>query len=66
MIENRTIYPGINPLVTLDHFKDDEKDIIQKISKEWYVTNGGFEFVLGLKSKYRFFLIKPKYFLIFA
>lgn len=59
MIGNKTIYPGINPLVTLDHFKDDEQKIIKKISNEWYVTNGGSEFTLGLKSKYRYFLIKP-------
>jgi len=58
-MENHAIYPGINPLVELDHFKDDEKTIIQRISKEWYVTNGGYEFTLGLKSKYRYFLMKP-------
>jgi hypothetical protein len=57
--ERNDVYPGLNSLLKLDHFKDDEKKIIYKLSKEWYITNGGWEFIMGLKSKYRFVLIKP-------
>jgi hypothetical protein len=53
------IIPGINSNVRLNHFDAQEKEIIRKISGEWYVTNGGSEFILGSKSKYRHFLIKP-------
>lgn len=57
--EENGVYPGLHPFVELDHFKDDEKKIIHRLSHEWYVTNGGGEFRLGLKSNYRYFLIKP-------
>jgi len=59
MIKRERVTPGINLLVKLDHFKLEEKEIIQKLSSEWYVTNGGGEFTLGVKSKYRYFLMKP-------
>lgn len=59
MVVNDAVRQGIHPNVIMDHFKDDEKKIIRKISNEWYVTNGGHEFTLGAKSKYRYFLIKP-------
>lgn len=53
------IYPGINPQVNLVHFSENEKKIINKISAEWYITNGGGQFNLGPTSTYKFFLIKP-------
>lgn len=57
--QRNDVYPGFNPLLKLKHFKGEEKEIIGKFGKEWYVTNGGEEFKLGAKSKYRYFLIKP-------
>ena len=54
-----SVFPGINPQVLLGHFQEDEKRIITKISREWYVTNGGGEIRLGPRSTYRYFLIKP-------
>lgn len=52
------IYPGINPSTNLSSFSDDEKEIIKKMGREFYVTNGGGEFSI-LRSKYKYFLIKP-------
>ena len=52
-------FPGINPEVKLDHFTDEEKAIIRKISSQWYVTNSGGQIRLGPTSTYRFFLMKP-------
>ena len=54
------VTPGINLEVKLDHFTDNEKDIIKKLSGEWYVTNSGSQIQLGPKSKYRYFLMKPR------
>lgn len=60
MIERtEKIYPGINPQASLHHFSEEEKKIIQKLSGEWYVTNGGGEMNLGPTSKYKYFLFKP-------
>lgn len=50
--------PGINPNVRLDYFNEDEKKIIQFLSKVFYVTSGGEEFTIG-ESTYRYCLIKP-------
>ena len=52
-------FPGINPEVTLDHFTEDEKTIIKKLSSQWYITNGGGQIKLGPTSTYRYFLMKP-------
>lgn len=57
--EESHVRPGINPAVKLNHFTTEEKAIINRISKEWYVTNGGGEIILSPKSKYRYVLIKP-------
>lgn len=50
--------PGINPNVILDHFNNDEKQIVNFLSKHFYVTSGGSEFQIG-ESTYRYCLIKP-------
>jgi len=50
--------PGINPRVSLNHFNDDEKKIVDFLSKIFYVTSGGEEFTIG-DSTYRYCLIKP-------
>ncbi len=59
MQENR-VYPGIHKLVNLRGFSDDELKIVNKIGKEWYVTNGGEEINIG-GSLYRYILVKPTY-----
>jgi len=58
MSEEKT-YSGYNPQVKLDHFSDEEKKIIHRLSGEWYVTNGGGEIKLGPTSLYKYFLVKP-------
>ncbi len=53
------IFPGLNPQAVLYHFTSVEKEIVDRISKELYVTHGGAEFRLGGTSIYRYILIKP-------
>ena len=53
------VYAGINPMVNLHQFKEDEKQIIRTLAKTFYVTNGGNEIRLGATSKYRYCLVKP-------
>ena len=53
------VHPGINPKVKLAHLSEDEQKIVKKFANEWYVTNGGAQFVLGSTSLYRYFLVKP-------
>lgn len=50
--------PGINPMVKMEHFNEDEKQIIKALGKVFYVTSGGIEFTIG-ESTYRYCLIKP-------
>lgn len=58
MSDNK-IYSGYNHQVKLEHFSTEEKDIIQKFSGEWYITNGGTEFQLGTSSTYKYIILKP-------
>jgi hypothetical protein len=55
---NNLVYPGIHPQVKLFQFSDEEQLIIKKISREWYVTNGGETLNIGT-SVYKYFLIRP-------
>jgi len=55
---NKT-YPGINPLVNLNHFDADEFRIINKLAAEFYVTSSGDILKLGVNSQYKYILIKP-------
>ncbi|MBU2647853.1 hypothetical protein KKI24_24305 [bacterium] len=53
-------YPGINPKVTINSsFNFEEREIIDRLSKEWYFTIGGKQIQLGSSSIYRYTLIKP-------
>jgi len=42
----------------INGFKDEEQKILKRLSAEWYITNSGDEFTIGL-SQYRYFLMKP-------
>lgn len=53
------VWPGFNQNVRLTHFSQEEKNIINVLSKEWYVTNGGREIIIGPKISYKYILIKP-------
>jgi hypothetical protein len=59
MAEVSKVTPGINTSATLDHFSEEEKTIIKKLSSDWYITNGGGNIKLGVKSSYKYFLLKP-------
>lgn len=59
MTTKKTIEPGLHPYIILDHFSTVERSIIDKLSKEWYVTNGGGILTLGSTSSYGYCLIKP-------
>ena len=50
--------PGIHHQVRLFKYSGPEREIIQRISREWYVTNGGDEITLGAAT-YRYILMKP-------
>lgn len=52
------VRPGVNPQVVLTHFDDQERRILDRFAKDWYVTNGG-ELWLSQTSHYRYALIKP-------
>lgn len=56
--KNGNTHPGINPLICLDHFGKLEKNIIDKLSETFYVTNGGSVLQIG-QSIYKYCLVKP-------
>ena len=56
--KNGNTNPGINPLIHLEHFTEREKQIINKLSKVFYITNGGSNLSIG-QSSYKFCLVKP-------
>ncbi len=55
------VYSGINEMARakLEYFSVEEQSIIEKFSREWYVTNAGERINLGPTSSYRYILIKP-------
>lgn len=53
------VSPGIHPQIRLHDFPTEERKIIERLGKEWYITNGGAELKLGPVSTYRYILIKP-------
>ena len=55
----RSVRPGFNPNIKLDHFDEKERKILERIAKDWYVTNGGGDILLSNTSVYRYVLIKP-------
>lgn len=56
--QSNVVNPGINPMVTIDHFNNDEQRIVNILGKVFYVTYGGKEFTIN-DSVYRYCLIKP-------
>lgn len=59
MTQSINVYPGKHTSVREDHFSLQEKDIINVLSKEFYVTNGGGIITLTSNSKYKYILIRP-------
>ncbi|QSX39713.1 AAA-like domain-containing protein [Shewanella cyperi] len=52
-------YPGIHPLFKDSHFNEVEKKIIDTLSKEFFITNGGEEIKLGYNSVYKYIILNP-------
>lgn len=50
--------PGFHKQFRFESFSQTEQKILRRLSKEWYLTNSGEEFNLGI-SKFRYFLMKP-------
>lgn len=59
MSESMNVYPGKHISVREEHFSQIEKDIINVLSKEFYVTNGGGVITLTSNSKYKYILLRP-------
>ncbi|EMK7507897.1 ATP-binding protein [Escherichia coli] len=59
MSESMNVYPGKHISVREEHFSQTEKDIINVLSKEFYVTNGGSVITLTSNSKYKYILLRP-------
>lgn len=57
MTEKKTT-PGIHPNFIMERFHGEERMILDKISKEWFLTSSGCEISLA-SSTYEYFLIKP-------
>ncbi|TNJ12582.1 AAA-like domain-containing protein [Aeromonas veronii] len=53
------IYPGKHKTFKEAHFSEEEKVLINNLSKEFYLTNGGEIVKLGYNSEYRYIIIKP-------
>ncbi len=50
--------PGINPAFIIDRFDNEERRIIDRLSKEWYLTSSGKHLTMAA-SEYDYFLMKP-------
>lgn len=58
-IKKGDTYIGKHPLVKLDSFEEQEQNIINTLSRTFYITNGGANITLGFTSEYRYCLVKP-------
>jgi hypothetical protein len=57
MSATKTVYAGINPKARLDSFPEDERNIIIRLSSEFYIT-GGFNTIRIGQSEYRYCFLK--------
>lgn len=56
----KKVYPGINPKIIIhEYFTNDEETIIDRLSKEFYITSTGKKELIFGSSVYRYLLIKP-------
>lgn len=58
-LEEEKVYAGIHPMVNLESYSEEEKNIIGTLGKTFYVTNSGEKILLGSNSEYRYCLVKP-------
>lgn len=57
MSERKTT-PGIHPNFLIERFSGEEKSILRRLSREWFLTSSGCEITL-VSSTYNYFLMKP-------
>jgi hypothetical protein len=57
-IDKKQTTPGFHKLFHFNKFQSEEQRILKRLGREWYLTNSGDEFTIGL-SQYRYFLMKP-------
>ena len=58
-IDKTMVNPGVHKHFQMEIFPKEEQEILRRLSSEWYLTNSGAEFQLGLSSTFRYFLMKP-------
>ncbi|MCC6972064.1 MAG: ATP-binding protein [Phycisphaerales bacterium] len=58
MIDKSVTNPGYHKQFFKDRFKDDERSILDALSKAWYMTSSG-ERIRAAQSEYEYFLMKP-------
>jgi hypothetical protein len=57
-IDKTKVNPGFHRQFLMDRFDPQEKEILMRLSKEWYLTNSGKSIKLAA-SHYNYFLMKP-------
>lgn len=58
MIDKSVTNPGFHKQFIRSRFKDDERRILQSLSRDWYMTSSG-ECIRAAQSEYEYFLMKP-------
>jgi hypothetical protein len=58
VIDKNTVNPGYHKQFVKERFKDDERRILEALSKNWYLTSSG-EKIYAAQSEYNYFLMKP-------
>jgi hypothetical protein len=58
MIDKNVTNPGFHKQFIKTRFKDDERRILESLSRNWYMTSSG-ERIRAAQSEYEYFLMKP-------
>ncbi|MHA1676641.1 MAG: hypothetical protein ACTSU6_05625 [Candidatus Njordarchaeales archaeon] len=54
----RSVTPGIHPMVELYSLTEEQRKIVNRLSKEWFITNSGENINLGKTSQYHYILMR--------
>jgi hypothetical protein len=54
----RAVRPGIHPMVLLHTLPPEQRAIVNRLSKEWFITSSGEKIYLGQTSQYRYVLMR--------
>lgn len=58
MLNKLIVNPGFHKQFNLNRFSEDEKSVLRKFSRDWYLTSSG-ENIQVAQSNYNYFLMKP-------